>query len=804
MSNANKLLVVESPAKAKTIHKFLGPSFIIKASMGHVRDIPHRAAGTKFGIDLEHDYKPVYEPLDTRKKVLSELKDAAKKVDEIYLAPDPDREGEAIAWHLQEALKLPPDKTYRVTFNSITRAAVQNAIKNPGKINMDLVDAQQGRRVLDRLVGFSLSPFLWKKITKGLSAGRVQSVAARLIVEREREISAFKPEEFWRLTAELSTQNDERFFAQLVNWRGEKFALGAPAASNEKSARAIVAQLEKAAYQITALDKREVKTRPGAPFITSTLQQAASTTLYFGAKKTMTVAQKLYEGIEVNGALTGLITYMRTDSTRLAPEALSESRKYIGENYAPAYLPEKPNFFTGRKDAQDAHEAIRPTNVFITPAMVAASTKERDIVRLYDLIWRRFVASQMAASVSETTTATIAAGDGILEAKGKVVLFDGYTILEKERQQTVEKVVKKVAAAKKIEKKDETPEDATENQTENQEQTLPRLAVGDALKLRQLTPAQHFTAPPPRYSEASLVRALEKEGIGRPSTYATIVQTIQDRGYAQLKQRRFYATELGLAVNDILVANFPQVMDLHFTAELENELDEVEEGKRKWQKIVDGFYRPLAAKIADATKNAESLKGQPAPNGEKCPQCGGEMVVRYSAHGAFLGCANYPTCKGVAQMANKGGDAETGEVDPDAPTASCPKCGAPMTKKRSKYGDFMACANYPACKQTLPINKDGKVVELPVVKLDCEKCGKPLITKLGKTGPFLACSGYPECKNTKFLDKNGKVLILPDVSQEKCEKCGAPMAIRMSRRGPFLGCSAFPKCRNAKPMPKEK
>lgn len=801
MAEGKKLLVVESPAKAKTINKFLGAGFTIKASMGHVRDIPHKAGGdTKFGIDINNNYQPVYEPLKTREKTLREIAAAAKNAEAIYLAPDPDREGEAIAWHLKEALKLPENKTFRVTFNAITKKAVQDAMANPTKINMDLVNAQQGRRVLDRLVGFSLSPFLWKKVTKGLSAGRVQSVAVRVLVEREREIRAFKAEEYWKIIAELSAANSansgQKFTAQLVKWKNEKFILGNPAAENETSVKAISAQLENAKYQITNIEQREVKSRPSPAFITSTLQQSASTFLYFGAKKTMMVAQKLYEGIEVDGNLTGLITYMRTDSTRIAPEALNDARKFIADNYKPEYLPEKAQIYSAKKSAQDAHEAIRPTNVFLTPESLRQSLTPEQY-KLYDLIWRRFMASQMTPMLSQTTTATISASDGIFEAKGRVVLFDGHTVLSNR----FIKAAKEKDTAKDEKDKDNNKDDEIEN---DEEQNLPRLATNDNLTKHALNSTQHFTTPPPRYSEASLVRALEKEGIGRPSTYATIVQTVQDRGYAKLVQRRFNATELGMAVTDILLANFPNVMDLQFTAKMENDLDQVEEGAQDWHKIVDDFYKPFVKKLGDAGKNAEPLRGQPSPNGEKCPLCNGETTIRYSAHGAFLGCKNYPECKGIAAMPNEnvadnaGGENENGEP---AEAVSCPKCGSPMLRKNSKFGNFMACGSYPACKQTLPIGKDGKIVKLPEIKMDCEKCGQPMVSKLGKNGPFLACSGYPDCKNTKHLDKEGKVIEMPDVSGEKCENCGAQMAIRMSRRGAFLGCSAFPKCRTARPMP---
>ncbi len=791
MAKLNRLLIVESPAKAKTIKKFLGAGYTVKASMGHVRDIPSKGRGQKrFGIDFDNRYTPVYEPIKGREKTLKEIAVAAKGMDEVYLAPDPDREGEAIAWHLKEALGLTEDKTFRVTFNAITKSAVQEAIAHPTKINMDLVNAQQGRRVLDRLVGFSLSPFLWKKITKGLSAGRVQSVAVRLVVEREKEIAAFKPEEFWRIAVDLVKEGtNQPFEASLVKWGGEKFALGSPCASNGESAHAIAAALENARYDITSVEKREVKGKPSPAFITSTLQQAASTWLHFGAQRTMRIAQQLYEGVEVDGNLTGLITYMRTDSTRIAPEALDQARAFIAQNYAPDYLPEKAQIYSSKKNAQDAHEAIRPANVFLTPESVRSALSPEQF-RLYELIWRRFVSSQMNPARYQTTTVTIQADKGILEAKGRVVLFDGYTVL------SMEATLRK-AAEKEAEKEEEAEEG--EDGEKKKEQMLPPLSEHDPLRKEAVRPSQHFTTPPPRYSEASLVKALEKEGIGRPSTYAPIVQTIQERGYVRLEQRRFHATELGIAVTDLLLANFEQIMDLAFTAKMENDLDEVEEGKVDWHQLVDDFYKPFEKQLEKAGTEAETLKGKPAPGGEKCPLCGGDMVIRYSARGAFLGCAAYPECKGIKPMPGEGaGDGEDGE--PMEPV-SCPKCGAPMIKKRSRFGDFLACSGYPGCTQTLPLTKDGKPVELPNIKMDCEKCGKEMVVKMGKNGPFLACSGYPDCKNTKHISRDGSIIHLPDLSGVACDKCGAPMIARMSRRGPFMACSAFPKCRNAKPMP---
>jgi len=792
----NNLLIVESPAKAKTIKKFLGGSFTIKASLGHVRDIPSKGRGKKaLGIDIDNGFLPTYEPIKGREKVLDELKDAAEKADTIYLAPDPDREGEAIAWHLKEALHLPADKTCRVTFNAITKRAIQDAIANPSEINMNLVNAQQGRRVLDRLVGYSLSPFLWKKITKGLSGGRVQSVAVRLVVDREREIMAFTPEEFWRIAALVSkTEGDKSpFIARLVKWKGEKFALGNDTACREESVKAIAEALEKEKYAVTAIDERKVKGRPSPPFITSTLQQAASTWLRYSTDRTMRIAQQLYEGVALDGGeMTGLITYMRTDSTRIAPEALTETRNFIEQHYAPEYLPEKAQVYSSKNNAQDAHEAVRPTSVLHTPERVKPFLTA-DQFKLYDLIWRRFVASQMSPAEYLTTTATIEAGNGVFEAKGRQVKFDGHTILSMEAQ----KKAKKDSKSKSDD--DNDTDEETGSEESDKDQILPRLSEKEPLNLNELTPSQHFTQPPPRYSEASLVRTLEKEGIGRPSTYAPIVKTIQDRGYVRLDRRRFYATELGIAVTDLLVQNFEGIMDLKFTAGMEADLDHVEEGNEDWVKLIEKFYGPFSEKVEYAVKNAASLKGRPAPGGEKCPLCGGDMVVRYSRSGAFLGCANYPECKGLIAM--PGENASSGEDGEEGELISCPQCGAPMIRKRSRYGDFLACSGYPACKQTLPLGKDGKPVELPDIKMDCDKCGKPMVVKMGRRGPFLACSGYPDCKNTKHLDREGKIIELPVVEGEVCEKCGAEMIVRMSRRGPFLACSAFPKCRNAKNIP---
>lgn len=795
--NAKSLVIVESPAKAKTIGKFLGSDFKIKASMGHVRDLASKGRGkARFGIDLDNDYTPFYEPIKGREKILKELSSAAKDAKEVFLAPDPDREGEAIAWHLAEALHLPKTKTHRITFNAITKSEVTKAIQNSRDIDMNLVNAQQARRILDRLVGFSLSPLLWKKVTKGLSAGRVQSVAVRIVVEREKEIQAFNPEEYWKITVILSEKGKKtassKFSARLAEWQGQKVWGGekkktkdAFVINNEEIAKEIESAINGNDFKVTGLKERNVTNNPDPSYITSTLQQGASTNLSFGTSKTMRIAQQLYEGVDIDGTPTGLITYMRTDSFRIAPEAIEEARSFIGKNYAADYLPEKPNFYKSKGGAQDAHEAIRPTNVFYTPESIKKFLSS-DQYKLYDLIWRKFVASQMTPGKYLSTTATIEAGEGIFEAKGRKVLFDGHTVLGN-------------LAAKKKKKKaaEENENDDDENQ-QNEDQELPHIKEGDILDCHDLSSLQNFTKPPSRYSEASLVRALEKQGIGRPSTYAPIIKTIQDRGYVRLEQRRFHATELGIGVTELLLLGFPDIMDYQFTAGMEDSLDHIEDGNVDWVKMIDDFYRPFEEKLGTVTKELEPLKGKPAPNGEKCPQCESEMLVRYSKSGAFLSCSKYPECKGTMPLDSE----EENAVDDEGNAIICPKCQLPMLKKRSRYGDYLACSNYPDCKQTLPLDKNGKVVKLPEIEMDCEKCGKPMVAKLGSRGPFVACSGYPDCKNTLPLDKNGEIVHLPKITGV-CEKCGSEMIVRSSRRGPFLACSAFPKCRNAKPIPKD-
>jgi DNA topoisomerase-1 len=771
------LVIVESPAKAKTINKYLGADYEVVASKGHVRDLPK----SRFGIDIEAGWVPTYRPLKDRKDVLDSLKKQAAKAKTVYLAPDPDREGEAIAWHLKEALGLADDKARRVTFNEITKGAVQRAFTEAGTIDMDRVAAQEARRFLDRVVGYRLSPLLSRKLAQHLSAGRVQSVAVRLIVEREREIQNFKPEEYWKVVAllqpgarggkagkvtahivkagaakEQEPIPDGAFTAELADWAGAKFK-----ASTQEEITPIVQALESASYVVAKVEQKDRQEKPQPPFTTSTLQQQASLRLHFSAKRTMMVAQRLYEGVELGSeGSVALITYMRTDSTRISDEALRSCRSRIKEKYGDAYLPESPNKYSAGKSAQEAHEAIRPTDLSYTPERVG-KVLPHDQLRLYTLIYNRFVASQMKPAVFAITNVEIKAADGLLKAQGKIMKFDGYRrVLPPAGKQ----------------------EDAL----------LPALKEEQNLSLLKLRASQHFTEPPPRYNEASLVKTLEKEGIGRPSTYAAIISKIQDRGYVEQKERRFYATEIGMLVTDLLVEHFPTVMNLQFTSHMEEELDQIETRKYKRNDVLTEFYEPFqqALKVAEVKMTTDA---------EKCPKCGRPLQERYSKFGKFFGCSGYPECDYIKK---KGEDKETRE--PPKPTEhKCPECGKPMIQRMGRRGPFLGCSGYPDCKTTMNFDAEGKpVLASKLTEHVCEKCGKPMVLREGPRGPFLACSGYPKCKNAKDVDASGNPL-KPIETGIECAKCGAPMVVKRGPRGPFLGCSSYPKCRSTKPVPAE-
>lgn len=762
------LVIVESPKKAKSINKFLGSKFIVKASMGHVRDLPKR----KLGLDVAQGYEPSYEIVPAKKETITELKRDAAKAQMVYLATDPDREGEAIAWHLQQALELPDERIRRVTFYEITERAVREAFDKVGPINMDMVNAQQARRFLDRFVGYQLSPLLWKKVARNLSAGRVQSVAVRLIVDRELEIRAHVSKEHWKITANVSpagsTAEDDRFEAALTEFEGKRLAPkddnGEFLIRNEAEAHRIRDLLASETYVVTKVDEAEKLDRPDPPFKTSTLQQQAATRMRFSGKKTMKIAQELYEGIDVDGSgPVGLITYMRTDSLRVSNEAVDSVRGLIQSEYGERYLPSKPNRYAAGKNAQEAHEAIRPTELKFSPEKVKAKLSH-DQFRLYQFIYNRFVASQMTPAVFTVTDVAITAGPGLFKAQGKILRFDGH---------------------RRVWPSSGKQDDAL----------LPPIAAGHNLDLHDLPATQHFTQPPPRYSEATLIKALEKENIGRPSTYAPIIQTIQDRMYVEHKERRFFATELGIAVTGVLVKHFPKILDLKFTARMEDELDDVATAKAEMAKVLDEFYHPFQ----DALKTAETqMERVQIMTDETCHVCGAPMVIKFGRTGEFLGCSKYPECKATRP---KDGAPRAEAVE----TAhACPKCAKPLMIRESKKGEkFLSCSGYPECKESFDIDAEGNPVRKFVeTEHKCEKCGSPMALRQGKRGPFLGCTGYPKCRNIVAVDAEGNPL--PTIKIDKtCEKCGKPFAVRQGKRGPFLGCTGYPKCRNAVPIPDE-
>jgi DNA topoisomerase-1 len=702
------VIIVESPAKTRTLAKILGGAYTIEASMGHVRDLPK----SKLGVDVENDFQPIYTPLPDRKETLERLKAVTQGAPAVYLATDPDREGEAIAWHIQQALGL--QNAQRIEFNEITASAVQRALQSPRAIDLDRVNAQQARRVLDRLVGYQISPLLWRKLRGGrnaLSAGRVQSVAVRLIVEREREIRAFVPEEYWKITATLTPKTEHFPFDAELRQKGDaKLEL-----KSEADANAVLSDLQGATYIVESVEKRQRKRTPPPPFITSTLQQEASRKLGFSAKRTMQIAQQLYEGVELGdeGAV-GLITYMRTDSVRLSNEALQMAREFIKAHYAPDYLPSKPRQYKTKSSAQDAHEAIRPTDVNRTPDAVKPYLTPEQF-RLYELIWKRFVASQMAEAQLEVTSVNIRARDYLFRASGTVVLFDGFLRLYQEGKDTAER------------DEEELP-------------PLPPLQQGELLDLLKLTPSQHFTQPPPRYTEATLVKTLEQNGIGRPSTYATILSTIQERGYVALENRAFKPTPLGEAVNDFLVKHFPELFDVPFTARMEQELDEIEEGKADWVQVVRAFYEPMQQQVQSASSSDERVEVPVVETDRACPTCGAMMVRRTGRYGEFLACSRYPDCKTTLPVGATGVRCPvcaTGEIVQrkskkgrvfygcttkgcslltwDKPTgALCPKCNAPLVEKTLKRAQqrIIACSNAECdYKQTVQASDEDALMD---------------------------------------------------------------------------------------------
>ena len=737
---AKSLVVVESPAKAKTIEKILGKDFIVDSSVGHIRDLPKK----ELGVDVDNNFSPKYVLIRGKGPVVKAIQEKAKKVDCIYLAADPDREGEAICWHLAMELKKAKKPIYRIIYNEVTQSAILEAIENPGTIDQALVDAQQARRVLDRLIGWKISPILWRSIKPGLSAGRVQSVAVRLICEREAEIEAFNPEEYWTLTATLTPTPKEHLFPAKLHKIGTKkgeinnygFKI------DEDRAKELATDAKEETFIVEKVQKRERKQRPVPPFITSTLQQEASRKLRFTAKRTMMIAQQLYEGLTIGDeGSVGLITYMRTDSTRIAQDALSAVRKYIKSKYGSDYLPARAVNYKSKKDAQDAHEAIRPT-LQLRPPESLKPYLNNDQFRLYELIWKRFIACQMNPAIFDATTIDIKAGRYTFRATGSVIKFDGFRRIYMEGQDDV------------------TNED-TGNGDENI--NLPDVNEGETLDLRKLDPKQHFTQPPPRYNEATLVKALEAKGIGRPSTYATIMSTIQDRGYIEKEQRRLLPTDVGRLVNELLIHGFPDIVDVEFTKEMEQKLDTIAEGKTAWVETLGEFYPSFQEALKDAPdKMYEARKAMETESDETCEKCGENMIVKWGRYGRFLGCSNYPECENIKRL---NGD-DTAADEPEETDTPCDKCGEPMVIKQSRAGaKFMACSAYPKCKNAKPIP----------MGVDCPEpeCDGYLGERRSKRGRiFYGCSNYPTCGFASW-DKP---------IAESCPDCNAPYIVEKAQK----------------------
>jgi DNA topoisomerase-1 len=713
---AKSLLIVESPTKVNTLKKIVGKDFIIKASVGHLKDLPKK----KLGVDVDNNFAPDYITIRGKGKILSELKAAAKKVDNIYLAPDPDREGEAIAFHIgNEIRKFAKGKIYRVSFNEITKKAVMESLNNPTELNGNRVNAQQARRILDRLVGYKISPILWRKIHRGLSAGRVQSVALRIVVEREREIQAFKPEEYWSIALDLEGKVPPAFESKLFKINNEKAVV-----NNKEEADKIVSDLEGVELVLEGITKKERKRNPTAPFITSSLQQEASRKLNFSPKKTMMLAQRLYEGLALGKKGTvGLITYMRTDSVRLSDDALSMVREFIPERYGKEYLPAEPNFYKSKKSAQEAHEAIRPSDVAIDPPSIKEYL-EKDLFNLYQLIWSRFVACQMVPAVMDTTQFDISSGSYLFRSNGSIMKFAGFM---------------KVYVETSEEKANENQSgDQPKEKVKDSDRILPELDKGDILKLLKINPDQHFTQPPPRFSEAMLVKELEDKGIGRPSTYAATISVIKDRDYIRSEERRLFPSELGFLVSDALVENFPDIINTEFTAKMEDQLDEIEAGKVEWVQTLQDFYKPFKIDLEEAEKKMKDLKSQVEETDEVCEKCGQPMIIKWGRFGKFMACTGYPECKSTKNLGEDGTGEAAEEVE-----GTCDKCESPLIMKMGRFGKFIACSKYPDCKFTKPVSLG---ISCPVE--GCEGEISPRRTKKGRT--FYGCSKYPDCSFTSW------------------------------------------------------
>jgi len=739
---AKNLVIVESPAKARTLQKYLGRDFQVKASVGHIMDLPK----SKLGVDIAHDFEPEYQVLNGKKKIIDELKKAAKGKDHIYLAPDPDREGEAIAWHIAEKLGRTKN-VHRVLFNEITKRSVLAAIQDPRELDRNLYEAQQTRRILDRLVGYQISPLLWKKVRRGLSAGRVQSVAVRIICEREREIQAFQATEYWSITARLEGQNPPPFSARLFRIGNDKLDPEKFRVENEAVSTALVDRLRDASWLVTRVERKERRRLPTPPFITSRLQQEASRKLGFAPSRTMRIAQRLYEGIELGdqGAV-GLITYMRTDSTRIGPEALQQVRGFVNERYGKDYLPENAVVYPSKKGAQDAHEAIRPTSLDNPPESVAPFVSKEELA-LYTLIWNRFVASQMMPAVFDQTTVDITAKDTLFRASGQIMKFDGFIRVYTEGRD------------------DERKEDDEDDESERQ---LPSLTEGETLRLQELLPEQHFTQPPPRFSQATLIKELEEKGIGRPSTYASIMGTIMNKEYvAEDKSRRLRPTELGFLITELLVDAFPNILNVEFTAGMEAELDQIEEGKEKWLSAMRRFYDPFARDLEHAEERMRDVKRTGQPTDIPCATCGAMMVIKWGRGGEFLACPTYPECKNTKNFAREA-DGTIKIVETQVIDEKCENCGKPMQLRFGRYGKFLGCSGYPECKTVRSLIR-------PVpTGVTCPDCAQgEIMEKRSRGGKiFFSCNRYPQCK---FATWERPV-------PEPCPACSAPFVVEKTTK----------------------
>ncbi|MFQ5739102.1 MAG: type I DNA topoisomerase [Acidobacteriota bacterium] len=764
------MVIVESPAKARTIEKYLGKNYSVKACAGHIKDLPKKT----LGVDVEHNFHPTYELISGKERIVRDLRRAAGKAEAIFLAADPDREGEAICQHLAEELNSKKRPIHRVLFNEITQSAILNAFASPGVISRHKVEAQQARRILDRLVGYKVSPLLWRNVRRGLSAGRVQSVALRLIVDRESEIKAFVSEEYWNFLAQLEAHNPPPFQARAVRLDGKKFKI-----SSQQQADQLLKDLHSGEFIVQAVKRKEKTRSPVPPFITSKLQQEASRRLRFSVRKTMAVAQRLYEGIETGSeGRMGLITYMRTDSTRVSESALQEVRSFVETTYGKPYLPPRPQIYRSKKGAQDAHEAIRPTSVQRDPKTLERFL-DRDEFRLYGLIWKRFVASQMSPALFDQTEIEIEAPRTLFRAVGTIMRFDGFLKVYQEGRDEGQNG------------------EGRKGEPWGVGKVLPDVRQGEKLKVLQLVPEQKFTQPPPRYSEATLVKALEEKGIGRPSTYAQIISVIQDREYVGKEEGRFVPTETGEVVVELLVKHFQEIFDYDYTARMEQNLDDIESGKAGWVEALRAFYVDFSRELEQAREGMKNLKKEEIPAGVECEKCGSGMVVKWGRFGRFLACGNYPNCKNTKELPKE----EQSESETDAAAEgqeACEKCGLPMVLKKGRYGEFFACSGYPECKNTRrmrQVNGRREVLKDRPLEERCPECGSQLVLKHGRYGEFAACGNYPECKYIKR-----------ETTGVNCPQCGKGEVVqKRSRRGKvFYGCNTYPQCKFVlwtKPVP---